>query len=69
MRLDFPTFERPRKAISGKPSVVQCDLLKALLTNSADVIFMVIIFIENERKFNIKERFLLTDVCKLDFKE
>jgi len=22
-RLDFPTFERPRKAISGKPSVVQ----------------------------------------------
>lgn len=39
-RLDFPTFERPRNEISGKPSVVQCVRLNALLMNSADVIFI-----------------------------
>jgi len=39
-RLDLPTFERPRNEISGKPSVVQCDSLNALLINSADVIFI-----------------------------
>ena len=37
---DFPTFERPRNAISGRPSSVQCRLSYALLTKSADKIFM-----------------------------
>lgn len=40
MSEDFPTFERPRNAISGKPSVVQCSSEKALLMNSAEVIFI-----------------------------
>ena len=37
---DFPTFERPKKAISGNPSVVQCSSAKALLINSVEVIFI-----------------------------
>src|ERR1041384_7528653 len=36
---DFPTFERPRKAISGRRSAGQSCFLKALFTNSAEVIF------------------------------
>src|SRR2546428_11954629 len=38
MKLDFPTFERPRKAISGLPSRGQSVGLNALLTNVALVI-------------------------------
>ena len=37
---DFPTLDRPRKEISGRPSVVQCSLANALFTNSADKIFI-----------------------------
>lgn len=37
---DLPTLDRPRKAISGKPSVVHCDRSKALLTNSAETTFI-----------------------------
>jgi len=36
---DFPTFDRPRNATSGNPSVVQWLRSKALFTNSAEVIF------------------------------
>jgi hypothetical protein len=36
---DFPTFERPKNAISGRRSATQCELSKALLINSADLIF------------------------------
>lgn len=38
---DLPTFERPRNAISANPSVVQWLLLNALLTNSAESIFIL----------------------------
>jgi hypothetical protein len=37
---DFPTFDLPRKAISGLLSTGQCRRSKALFTNSADVIFI-----------------------------
>src|SRR5690348_18379582 len=36
---DFPTLERPRKAISGRLPSTQWSRSKALLTNSALVIF------------------------------
>jgi hypothetical protein len=38
MKLDFPTFERPRKATSGRLSRGQSVSLNALLTNFALVI-------------------------------
>jgi hypothetical protein len=38
---DLPTFDLPRKAISGRTSVTQPRLSKALVTKSADVIFML----------------------------
>jgi hypothetical protein len=37
---DLPTFERPRKAISGSLSVVQCSRLNALLTKLTLEIFI-----------------------------
>ncbi len=40
IKLDLPTFERPRKAISGFASRGQSGSVKALLRNSADVTFM-----------------------------
>ena len=40
IKLDFPTFDRPKDEISGKPSVVQCACSNALLINSAEVIFI-----------------------------
>src|SRR5215213_1418127 len=40
MSEDLPTFERPRKEISGLPSVVQCSLANELLINSDDKIFI-----------------------------
>lgn len=52
IRLDFPTFERPRNEISGKPSVVQWLSLKALLINSAETIFIA--------KVNSKKKFTKT---------
>ena len=36
---DLPTFDLPRNAISGRSSAGQCAREKALLINSADVIF------------------------------
>ena len=36
---DLPTFERPRNATSGRPSLTQWAGAKALFTNSAEVIF------------------------------
>jgi hypothetical protein len=38
---DFPTLERPVKAISGKSSEGYWDGLTALLTNSADLMIML----------------------------
>src|SRR4051812_4033618 len=40
MRLDLPTFERPRKEISGIPSRGQSCSAKALLRNSVVIIFI-----------------------------
>src|SRR5258705_8692301 len=40
IRLDLPTFDRPRNAISGLASNGQSSSLKALLTNSALVTFI-----------------------------
>src|SRR5687768_5315655 len=40
MSEDLPTFERPKKAISGLPSVTQCRFSNALLTNSAEMILI-----------------------------
>jgi hypothetical protein len=40
MRLDLPTFERPRNAISGFESRGQSSSLNALLRNSALTIFI-----------------------------
>src|SRR4029079_2999011 len=40
MQQDLPTFDRPKKAISGRPSSVQCIFSYALLTNSAVKIFI-----------------------------
>ncbi len=37
---DLPTFERPRKAISGRLSSTQCRFSKALFTKSAEIIFI-----------------------------
>jgi hypothetical protein len=36
---DFPTFERPRKAISGRLSIVQSFFVNALFMNYAELIF------------------------------
>ena len=40
IRLDLPTFDRPRKAISGSGSRGQSASAKALLMNSALVVFI-----------------------------
>src|SRR5215831_5739085 len=40
IRLDLPTLERPRKAISGFTSSGQSVFLNALVTNSAVLIFI-----------------------------
>ena len=53
MSEDLPTFERPRKAISGLPSVVQCSLANALLINSDDKIFIICV-IEHFKDVNIE---------------
>src|SRR2546425_11092066 len=42
IKLDFPTFERPRKAISGLQSPGQSVSSNALLMNSALVTFIVL---------------------------
>ena len=40
IRLDLPTLERPAKANSGNSAGGYCDGWTALVTNSADLIFM-----------------------------
>ncbi|HYP53009.1 MAG TPA: hypothetical protein VEQ42_05685 [Pyrinomonadaceae bacterium] len=40
IKLDFPTFDRPRNATSGSPPAGQWVSSNALLTNSVLVIFM-----------------------------
>src|SRR6185503_6180722 len=42
IKLDLPTFERPKKAISGFASRGQSASLKALLRNSAVTTFMIL---------------------------
>lgn len=37
---DFPTFDLPRKEISGRPSMTQSLRSNALFTNSAETIFI-----------------------------
>src|SRR5438445_5113405 len=57
---DFPTFDRPRNATSGNPSVVQCCLSYALLTNSAVKIFMSNDYTEEQEWVNLSQHLLLS---------
>ena len=41
-RLDFPTFERPKKEISGEPPSTQWAASNALFINSDEVIFIAL---------------------------
>jgi hypothetical protein len=40
IKLDFPTFERPTKEISGRSAGGQCSSAKALFKNTALVTFI-----------------------------
>ena len=58
IKLDFPTFERPKKAISGKPPVVQCSRLNALFTNSAFIIFIFYVVFHTDHSFSNRQNLI-----------
>src|SRR4028118_1315280 len=64
IKLDFPTFDRPRNATSGNPGRGQSCSLKELLTNSVLVIFIGFRFQVSSFKFKTKN--LSISVLKLE---
>jgi hypothetical protein len=42
---DLPTFDRPKNAISGRPSLGHCRASKALFINWAELIFTVTLLV------------------------
>jgi hypothetical protein len=57
IKLDLPTFDRPRNATSGCESFGQSSSVKALLMNSAFVTFMEELFSRKGAKAQRAEKF------------